>query len=155
MARPITHGYRRLSNTEPLYRRWTSMNDRCREGKSKYPRYNGRGITVYPEWRTDYPAFRSYCYDKFPDLDKLLAEGCQLDREDNDGHYVPGNIRFVTSKINTGNRRTAKTYYIFGETWTYRQLHEAFVPTEVSYRLFMTRIKRGWDLSSAVQGLRR
>ena len=35
---------------------------------------------------------------------KVDPHGLQVDRINNDGHYEPGNIRFVTAKVNSNNR---------------------------------------------------
>jgi hypothetical protein len=83
----------------PLYRIWSGMIDRCSREKNKsYHRYGGRGITVCDEWRKDAASF----------IDWALSHGwqphLQIDRENNDGNYEPGNCRFVTQKVNRNNR---------------------------------------------------
>lgn len=66
-----------------------------------YPDYGGRGITVHPEWLEDRTAFLRYLVS-LPGWDQPQL---QLDRIDNNGGYVPGNLRFVTRSENMANKR--------------------------------------------------
>ena len=66
-----------------------------------YPRYGGRGISVFPAWRIDLVRFVRYLMT-LPRWDNL---DLQIDRIDNDGNYEPGNLRWVTPIENCQNRR--------------------------------------------------
>lgn len=91
----LTHGMSRTS----IYKVWADMVNRCTNKKLKcYPRYGGRGIKVHPEWRESFEAF-------LRDVPPRPSPKHQLDREKNDGHYEPGNVRWVTGKQNCRNAR--------------------------------------------------
>jgi len=78
------------------------MKQRCtNKNAHNYNRYGGRGIK-----------------QKFDSSEKFIEyvlnilqidpRGLQIDRIDNDRHYEPGNIRFVTAKENCNNRGNSK-----------------------------------------------
>lgn len=83
----------------PLARIWYGMHDRCTHDKN----YNGRGITVCSEWSGDNGLSEFITWATTvgytPDL--------EIDREDNDGGYSPGNCRFVSATVNQRNKRNA------------------------------------------------
>lgn len=75
---------------------------RCTNSQSAtYPDYGGRGITVHPAWVADRVEFLRYLVG----LDGWNKPELQLDRIDNSGGYVPGNLRFVTRSVNMANKR--------------------------------------------------
>jgi len=92
------------------YIAWVNMKGRCLNPQSTYyPYYGGRGITVCDEWLQ----FTNFLND----MGESPA-GLTLDRIDNDGHYEPGNCRWVSMKIQSNNRRARGTAFInnyFGE----------------------------------------
>lgn len=76
-----------------------SMQQRCNNSKLKqYKNYGDRGIKCL---------FKNV--DEFIDyvINVLQTDprGLQINRINNDSHYKPGNIRFVTAKVNANNRR--------------------------------------------------
>lgn len=92
-----THG---LSKTR-LYATWRGMIDRCEnQNCHAFHRYGGRGITVYPPWRTDFEKFCLYVGER-------PGSGYSLDRINNDGNYEPGNVRWA-DKITQANNRDVK-----------------------------------------------
>lgn len=71
---------------------------RCTNPKAKsYYNYGGRGITVKFKDNAEFLAH-------LITLDGYDNPNLQLDRENNNGHYEPGNLRFVTPKVNINNR---------------------------------------------------
>lgn len=95
---PTTHGMSRTS----IYSRWSSMIHRCYFPKCKsYKYYGARGISVCSRWKN---SFENFYNDMMPGYDPSL----QMDRIDNDGNYEPGNVRWVTPKVNNHNRRNSK-----------------------------------------------
>lgn len=89
----------------PLYKTWSCMVDRCHnENSGVYDRYGGRGIEVYEPWRGDPAPFINWAAEHLGER----PPGHSLDRIDNDGNYVPGNLRWATPKTQNNNRRPAR-----------------------------------------------
>lgn len=87
-----------------MYRRWTSMMDRCyRERSAVFKHYGGRGITVCDAWH-DFETFAK-------DIEALgpCPEGYSMDRIENDEGYRPGNIRWADQMTQLRNRRPNST----------------------------------------------
>ena len=71
---------------------------------SNYPRYGGRGIDVFPAWRTNRSAFVAYISALVGAQDRTLS----LDRIDNAAGYHPGNLRWATRRVQQRNSRRAE-----------------------------------------------
>jgi hypothetical protein len=73
------------------------MVERCASPKSDgWKNYGARGITVCDRWLR---------FDNFLQDMGVPAEGCSLDRKDNDGPYAPWNCRWATAKEQRANQR--------------------------------------------------
>lgn len=97
------HGMR----NSPEYSSWSAMKARCLDPDNKdYPRWGGRGITIFASWIASFEAFYSYMGDR--------PAGTSLDRIDNAKGYVPGNVRWATTQEQQCNRRTSYTVEIDG-----------------------------------------
>jgi hypothetical protein len=93
--RSATH--RRSESAE--YRTWRNMRSRCtRPRHHNFSYYGGRGITVCPEWLVSFERF-------LQDVGPRPAPHYSLDRENNDGPYAPGNVRWATKREQALNRR--------------------------------------------------
>lgn len=128
-----------------LYRIWRAMHFRCfKPSHEAFPRYGGRGISVCPEWRTDYLAFMRWA------LSNGYAPDLTIDRRDNDLGYEPENCRWVTMRdqmLNKRNNRPPLT--IFGETKPVSEWgRDPRCATELA--IFQTRIGLGWDAEVAL-----
>lgn len=85
-----------------LRRVWDGMIQRCTNPNSdSFHLYGGRGICI--AWES---------FEEFAEwaLANGYADDLEIDREDVDGDYSPGNCRFVTRKQNARNRRV--TYWV-------------------------------------------
>jgi hypothetical protein len=93
-----THGM----SGHPYYHCWVAMMYRCYNPKAQnYANYGGRGIGVYESWH-DAGVFLTW-------LDANLGPrpaGFSLDREDNNGNYEPGNVRWADKNTQLKNKRT-------------------------------------------------
>ena len=88
-------------SSHPLYNRWNVMNDRCNNPNNKrYEDWGGRGIKVFPDWIHDFKAFYDYVTN-LPGYDLTLT----IDRIDNDGDYVPKNLKWSTIQEQNNNNR--------------------------------------------------
>lgn len=95
------------------YDRWKNMIDRCVNEKcSAYENYGGRGIKVCDRWLS-LPNF-------IEDMSEGYFEGAEIDREDNDGNYEPGNVRWATRSENNDNRRSGRKLTFNGKTQSQR-----------------------------------
>lgn len=84
------------------WRCWDAMKTRCLNPNHKdYHRYGGRGIRICDRWIQSFADF-------VRDVGERPSLLHTLDRIDNDGHYVPGNVRWSTRVVqsqNTANTR--------------------------------------------------
>lgn len=136
--RQKTHGE---TNTR-LYRIWHNMKSRCQNPNIKdYADYGGRGITVCPEWRDSFEAFRDWA----------LANGYQdnltIERNNINGNYEPQNCKWITNREQQSNRRNNRIISGFGRTQTIQQWADE---TGVSRETIAARLKRGWPTEIAL-----
>lgn len=81
-----------------IRRRFYAIKQRCNNPKHPaYKYYGGRGIEL--KFTSD--EFVDYVINEL----KIDPRGLDIDRIDNNKHYEPGNIRFVTHKENCNNKR--------------------------------------------------
>lgn len=90
------------ARTNPLYRVWMSMRQRCEAKWHKfYSHYGARGISVCPEW---------YVYEVFEaDMKATYQPGLTLERRRNNEGYSKDNCYWATWKQQARNRRGNKT----------------------------------------------
>lgn len=133
---PASVGFR---SKHPLYGVWRSMIARChRATHPNFGLYGGRGIVVCEEWRASSRAFVAWA------IRAGWQAGLQIDREDNNGPYSPGNCRFVTGSVNTLNRRVTR------RTSDGRPLYAVARDAGISPETVVSRLKRGWSPDEAV-----
>ena len=85
-----------------LLNRIAACLNRCRNpNDAAYPNYGGRGIRVHPPWVSDRKEYLRHLLT----LDGWDNPTLELDRRDCNGHYEPGNLRFVTRSDNRKNQR--------------------------------------------------
>jgi len=93
----------RDSKRHPLYARWVSARQRCRN--PRHPRYadwGGRGIEFDARWDD----FATFLADMGEPPGRNYAD-YSLDRIDVDGPYAPGNVRWATRIEQGANKRNA------------------------------------------------
>ena len=84
-----------MLRTDPLYRAWTNMRQRCRNINDT--RYGGRGIGICARWNE----FKLFEKDMAPHPGK----GWSLDRKKNHLGYSKGNCHWATAETQNRNRR--------------------------------------------------
>jgi len=105
------HGESSQKSKSPEYMAWKSIKTRCLNPKAKnYANYGGRGITICDSWRDSFPAFLS-------DVGRRPSPQHSIDRKDNvNGHYEPGNVRWATAMEQANNRRNNRLITFRGVT---------------------------------------
>lgn len=79
------------------------MRARCTNPKREnYPQYGGRGIRVCARWDD----FRNF----LADVGERPSEAHSIGRLDNNGHYEPGNVAWMTDHAQT--RNTSRNRFI-------------------------------------------
>lgn len=127
-----THG---LSRTHE-WNAWMQMRSRVTYGSGKSAeRYVGRGIEVHPEWDRSFEAF-------LQDVGPAPSRRHTIDRIDNDGNYVPGNVRWATRQAQNRNKSDNIIIVLNGKQMT---LAEAVEKSPIPYTTAWHRIRRaGW-----------
>ena len=136
-----THGL----SYDPLFHVWVGIRARCTDPSHvHYDRYGGRGIQVSEEWVTNFPAFKEYVNSV---LGPKPSDKHTIDREDNDGDYEAGNLRWADPFQQGSNRENNVWITLDGVTlivaeWSRR----SGIPKDtLSYRL-----KAGWAIDRAL-----
>jgi hypothetical protein len=126
--------------SHPLFQTWRSMVRRCHDPKFRhYKNYGARGIRVCDVWRRSFWQFVT-------DVGQRPA-GRSLDREDNNGPYSPGNVKWATREEQGRNTRFNRLLTVNGVTKT---LQEWSNETGRPKSTLFNRIRRGWTGEEAV-----
>lgn len=136
IVRNTTHG----GTGTVFYSRWRAMLDRCENRHHRgWLNYGGRGIKVCDEWH-DFAAFSR-------DMRPSFRSDLELDRTDVNGHYEPGNCRWITHAEQQNNRRNNHRL-----TWAGRTLSLAEWSSLLGLKpnTLLYRIRRGWPLERAI-----
>jgi hypothetical protein len=108
----------------------------------RWPSYARQGISVSPLWRS-FEAFRDYVEQNLGPRPK----GFTLDRIDNAGGYVPGNVRWANALTQMRNRSNNTFVTVDGVS---RCIAEWSEVSGLSSAVICARIKRGWSEREAV-----
>ena len=134
-----------------LDRRLTAAKQRCENpNDQQFYHYGGRGI------RFNFPSVIKagiWIMENVPNV----RRDYEMDRIDNNGNYEPGNIRFVSRSINSGNRRQTVLSEWDQEYWPYcrnvvtRMLSAGKTREEIidSARQAVREKRKGWKTISA------
>lgn len=126
---------------DPEYSAWCSMKQRCYDTSCKnYHLWGGRGITICPQWKNNYPQFLA-------DVGKRPSSRHCLDRKDNNGHYEPGNVRWVLPVVQQNNKRSNRIIEYRGIRKSAAQWSLAICSNR---NLVSHRIDKGWSVELAV-----
>lgn len=129
-----THG----DSSTRLNRIWRGIKSRCDNPHDTiFPRYGGRGISICPEWRGSFEAFREWA------LSHGYDDSLTIDRTDVNGPYSPDNCRWATYAEQARNKRNNVTFKGKCLTEWANELH-------ISRSIIQSRIKRGWPIEEAI-----
>ncbi len=139
VAKHVKHGY---SGTK-VHETWKRMKCRCLDsGSDGYANYGARGITVWRPWAEHFLKFLS-------DVGEPPTPAHSLDRIDPNRGYIPGNVRWATTKQQARNKRTTIYLTVFGECKPLAEWADD-ESCPVSRVLIWKRVKCGWDHAVAV-----
>ena len=125
----------------PEYKAWDSIKQRCFNPNAKeWKWYGGRGISLAPEWATDFSAFLAY-------IGPRPSPKHSVDRIDGAKNYEPGNIRWA-DWVEQANNRSSSTYHEHnGITKTIAEWARDY---GVNYHKLYKRLRSGWGFERAV-----
>lgn len=126
------------------YQCWRSMLRRCYDKNfTSYDRYGGVGIRVYAPWR------RRGGFKRFMrHIGERPSKWYSIDRIDNRGSYVPGNVRWATPTQQSSNRNNAVLVVFKGKRMSLTEVARAvgIKPTTLHQRV----VRMRWSLQRAV-----
>ena len=125
-----THGKSR----DPIYARWHGMVQRCTDSNhSRWKVYGQRGIRVCERWMT----FENF----YEDMGDPPFPRASLEREDNDGNYEPGNVRWATTAEQARNSSRTVKVTMKGRTQCLKDWAEEL---GIAYSVVKRRYELGW-----------
>mgnify|MGYP003385258519 CR=1 FL=1 len=133
------HGNARSRRTKE-YQAWRGMIARC-NGNCSQEYYLEKGITVSPEWISDFPAFLSH-------VGMAPTSRHTIDRIDNGLGYQPGNVRWATPKEQARNRDNGVYVVVDGVRML---LVEASEKYSIRASIVRDRLAAGWPDEAAVK----
>ena len=139
------HGHHRygsdgINRRTREYIAWTNAKQRCTNPNDpRYQRYGARGIAMCERWRHSFAAFLA-------DMGRS-PEGHTLERTNNDGHYEPGNCKWVPRAAQAVNKSNSRVLTHDGKTLTVSQWARVIGINEGSIR---RRLERGWSIHDAL-----
>lgn len=143
-ARRFKHGESPTSHRAASveYQAWQDAKKRCYDPKNvAFHNYGERGIEMCAAWRDDYGVF-------LRDMGRC-PKGLTLDRKDVNGHYEPGNCRWVTRIVQGNNTRVNHRVDYRGQQLTIAEVCRA-ARSRVSPQTLRARLHRGWPLARAL-----
>ncbi len=133
-ASNTTHG----ASRSPEYRAWVGMRQRCTNPSFQdWHHYGGRGIQCH------FTTFEQF----LADIDRRPSPRHSVDRIDNDGHYEPGNVRWVTQKEQTRNQRSNLLITYNGRT---QCLADWAAELNMRRQTLQYRLRLGWSVERAL-----
>lgn len=132
----LKHG---MTNTKE-YRAWRAMINRCENPNvESYPRYGGRGISVFPEWRESFEAFLEY-------VGMCPAGKNSIGRKDSDKNYEPGNVQWEDIVEQNNNKSDTLKITFQGTTLSLSKWCERL---NLPRNTIASRIRDGWTAENA------
>lgn len=120
------------------YQTWENLKQRCLNPKNpSYPRYGGKGISLYAKWAGDAEMFIKY-------VRKHLGprpEGFSLDRIEGSKGYEPGNLRWADVATQNNNRKNNIYLDVEGER---RTIGEWATRSGINRATISSRLQLGW-----------
>lgn len=133
------HGHCTRTGQSSEYMTWSQMIQRCHNpNNAAYQYYGGRGITVCDRWMK----FSNFITDM-----GSRPIGYTLERRNNSLGYYPENCGWASRDENNRNKRNNIWLTLDGVTMTAKDWSKR---SPVTYRAFVKRIRRGWDLRKAL-----
>lgn len=130
---------------DPVFAIWRGMKSRClNPNDTGYKHYGARGITICPEWQTDFMAF-------YRDMGPRPSPLHMIERKDNDGPYASWNCRWATREEQQQNTRQSRHFTYAGMTLSIAGWAKRLgLPYD---RLYGRLAKRGWSVDRALTTL--
>lgn len=128
----------------PEYKAWSAAKSRCyKSNHPEYKNYGARGITMCPEWVSD---FSQFYMDMGP-----RPKGLSLERVEVNKGYNPENCVWADYKTQCANKRTSlknRTVMIGGREVP---LPEAITNYGFEWKFVKQRLENGWSTDDAFQ----
>lgn len=142
------------SMEQPHKRRWLcrlySAISRCHDERDPaYEWYGARGIKVYKEWMENKDSFLEYMRG----IDHWDDPRYEIDRIDNNGGYVPGNIRCVMGRDNKRNTSRNRLVSYDGRSMCVTDFWSQYCPQYRSAGIVSKLLKRGVSPEEIVESM--
>lgn len=111
------HGQTKGGRSTKLHQAWMSMKARCYGNGKRTELYRIRGIKVSGYWLCPKEGFQRFAAE----IGNPPTRHHTVERIDNNGHYVPGNVRWATRKEQGNNKSVNFNITFQGRTQNLKQ----------------------------------